>query len=82
MVTIIENIPGFGRIDANRENEASPKRLEGIFSPQRKHSHIGYQPDIASYPASICRALKARDISAMGTAHGYDNRKYSGFWPK
>jgi hypothetical protein len=38
MVTIIENTPGFGRIDANREKEDSPKGLEGIFSPDRKHS--------------------------------------------
>jgi hypothetical protein len=36
MVTIIENIPDFGRIDTNREKDGSPKQLKGIFSQIEK----------------------------------------------
>jgi hypothetical protein len=32
MVTIIENIPDFGRIDTNREKDGSPKQLKGNFA--------------------------------------------------
>jgi hypothetical protein len=51
-----------------------------VFCTDWKHSHKASQQDIVSKHVSIGRALKARDVSAMGTVHGYDNRKYSGFW--
>jgi len=28
------NLPGFGRIDVNRENKSSPKRMDGVFYRQ------------------------------------------------
>jgi hypothetical protein len=31
MVAIIKRIPGFGRIDVNREYDGSPKWVDGIF---------------------------------------------------
>jgi hypothetical protein len=52
MVMIIEFVPGFGRIEANRENAGSPKRLEVVFltakftkerqrSPREKYQRCG-----------------------------------------